>query len=153
MGKLHVHIVKGEEEGLRLDVLLSRLPFVSSRSAAAKLLETGRATLNEQAASKNHRVQEGDVGGVVRKEGKQGERGERKHRERAREAPRHGRGALGGSRAPLLRGRRAAGVWGVEFGHGAGGVSGAANHTTNRARKAIPRALSRSGVEARRKTW
>ncbi len=61
MGKLHVHIVKGEEEGLRLDVLLSRLPFVSSRSAAAKLLETGRATLNEQAASKNHRVQEGDV--------------------------------------------------------------------------------------------
>lgn len=61
MDRLHVHIVAPEEEGIRLDVLLSRLPFVSSRSAAAKLIETQAATLNEQAASKNHRVQEGDV--------------------------------------------------------------------------------------------
>ncbi len=51
-----------QESGERIDALLARLsPEPLSRSAAAKLLESGAVLVNGAAAAKNYRVRAGDV--------------------------------------------------------------------------------------------
>ncbi|MCL1847440.1 MAG: RluA family pseudouridine synthase [Coriobacteriia bacterium] len=57
---LHKHVVTQVEQGTRLDVLLSGLEGVASRSAAVKLIEQGDVTLNEQTVTKKHIVVAGD---------------------------------------------------------------------------------------------
>ncbi len=50
-----------QESGERIDALLARLDQVPSRSAAAKLLEAGRVSMNGAPVRKNYKVAAGDV--------------------------------------------------------------------------------------------
>ncbi len=52
--------VSGEWSGKRLDVAVSELAEIT-RSAAARLIEDGFATVNEKTAAKNYRLREGDL--------------------------------------------------------------------------------------------
>jgi 23S rRNA pseudouridine1911/1915/1917 synthase len=56
----HVHTVRGDEAGARLDRLLGDLDAVVSRSAAQRLLEGGHVRVNGQIAQKNHIVRAGE---------------------------------------------------------------------------------------------
>lgn len=60
MTESHVHSVRGEEAGSRLDRLLGELDFLVSRSAAQKLIETGYVLVNGQVASKHHITRAGE---------------------------------------------------------------------------------------------
>ncbi len=53
--------VTAKESGERIDALLARQEAISSRSAAAKLLEGGRVTVCGAAVRKNYRVSAGDT--------------------------------------------------------------------------------------------
>ena len=57
--------VKAEESGERIDALLARHEAISSRSAAAKLLEGGLVTLRGAPVRKNYRPAAGDVFDVL----------------------------------------------------------------------------------------
>ena len=54
------HNVRGDEAGMRLDVLLGQLEGVVSRSAAQKLLAGGYVLVNGEIASKRHIVRAGE---------------------------------------------------------------------------------------------
>lgn len=56
----HVHAVKGDEAGMRLDRLLGDLDTVVSRSAAQKLIARGHVLVNGSIAAKNHIVRAGE---------------------------------------------------------------------------------------------
>ncbi|HZL07506.1 MAG TPA: S4 domain-containing protein, partial [Coriobacteriia bacterium] len=56
MTSRHVHAVKGDEAGMRLDRLLGDLDAVVSRSAAQRLIAGGHVLVNGQIAAKNHIV-------------------------------------------------------------------------------------------------
>lgn len=60
MSERHVHDVRGEEAGSRLDKLLGELDFMVSRSAAQKLIETGYVLVGGQVASKHHITRAGE---------------------------------------------------------------------------------------------
>lgn len=60
MSETHVHLVRGEEAGARLDKLLGEVDFMVSRSAAQKLIETGYVLVNGQVASKHHITRAGE---------------------------------------------------------------------------------------------
>ncbi len=60
MSERHVHTVRGEEAGSRLDRLLGEMEFMVSRSAAQKLIETGYVLVNGQVASKHHITRAGE---------------------------------------------------------------------------------------------
>ena len=53
--------VESHQTGERLDLLLSTWPEFISRSAASRLIEGGRVTVNGKASAKNYRVTCGDV--------------------------------------------------------------------------------------------
>ena len=55
-----IHIT-AQESGERIDALLARQEAISSRSAAARLLEQGLVTYHGAPVRKNHRVSAGDV--------------------------------------------------------------------------------------------
>ncbi len=56
------YTVKGEEAGKRLDVYLSDIAELAlSRSAAARLIESGEVTVNSETQSKKYAVRAGDV--------------------------------------------------------------------------------------------
>jgi 23S rRNA pseudouridine1911/1915/1917 synthase len=56
----HVHAVKGDEAGMRLDRLLGDLDAVVSRSAAQKLIDGGHVLVNGSLAAKNHICRAGE---------------------------------------------------------------------------------------------
>jgi len=62
MTEVHTHEVTAEEQGTRLDVLVSSLGIeaLASRSAAVRLIESGRITVNGQPATKKRLVLAGD---------------------------------------------------------------------------------------------
>lgn len=54
------HVVTPAETGLRLDVLLGGLEFVTSRSAASRLIEDGLVLVDGNAVQKRHSVKAGE---------------------------------------------------------------------------------------------
>ena len=60
MAEHHVHTVKGDEAGMRLDRLLGDLDAVVSRSAAQKLIDGDHVLVNGSLAAKNHIVRSGE---------------------------------------------------------------------------------------------
>jgi 23S rRNA pseudouridine1911/1915/1917 synthase len=52
----HEHLVGADEQGQRLDALLAKLPDVSSRAQAARLIESGAVTIDGDAATSKHRA-------------------------------------------------------------------------------------------------
>lgn len=54
------YIVSAEEVGTRIDVLLAER-FSVTRTAAARLLDEGAATVNEKTVAKNYKLREGDA--------------------------------------------------------------------------------------------
>ena len=57
----HVAITAdSDEDGLRLDKLLSSVPEIGSRAAAQKLIAGGRVTVNGEPRGKNHKVSAGE---------------------------------------------------------------------------------------------
>ncbi|MGB4592695.1 MAG: RluA family pseudouridine synthase [Coriobacteriia bacterium] len=60
MSEAHVHVVKGDEAGVRLDRLLGELEFLASRSVAQRLITDGHVLVNGQIAAKNHTTRAGE---------------------------------------------------------------------------------------------
>ncbi|MHB1341110.1 MAG: RluA family pseudouridine synthase [Coriobacteriia bacterium] len=60
MSERHVHVVRGEEAGARLDRFLGDLDFLASRSVAERLIVDGHVRVNGQIANKNHTVHPGE---------------------------------------------------------------------------------------------
>lgn len=60
MSERHVHTVRGDEAGTRLDRFLGEQEFMVSRTAAQKLIETGYVLVNGQVASKHHITRPGE---------------------------------------------------------------------------------------------
>ena len=57
------HIVDAQEHGKRLDICIAELEIdaIASRSAAVRLIESGRVMLNGKPSTKKHIVMEGDI--------------------------------------------------------------------------------------------
>ncbi len=56
----HEHTVRADEAGVRIDTLLGGLDFMVSRSAAARLIDTGFVKVNGMAVTKRHAVRAGE---------------------------------------------------------------------------------------------
>lgn len=61
MSERHRHVVTDSEAGQRLDTVLGALDVLPSRSAAARVLESGGVVVNGAVAAKRQLVREGDV--------------------------------------------------------------------------------------------
>ncbi len=60
MSERFTHNVRGEEAGMRLDVLLGQLDVLPSRSAAARLVSDGHVRVNGEIAAKRHITRAGE---------------------------------------------------------------------------------------------
>ncbi len=61
MSSCYTHIVEDYEQGLRLDVMLSLLEEIPSRSAAARLIDEGKVTVNNVVGIRKRIVSMGDT--------------------------------------------------------------------------------------------